>query len=122
MPYDKLLKRRRIKPYRARPREVEQLPRVAAPDPTTAEKVLPDDLDWAFDIVYDAVLQASRALGPEHTRQVTLFEQMRRQRHGLVHEVVGLVSRQEAEQALAFEKQPSGREPLAAYRATSIGT
>ncbi len=44
MPYDKLLEQRRIKSYRAKPREVEQLLQVAARDLVTAEKILPDDL------------------------------------------------------------------------------
>lgn len=62
MPYDKLLEQRRIKSYRAKSREVEQLLQVAARDLITAEKILRDDLDWAFNIVYNAVLQAGRAL------------------------------------------------------------
>lgn len=101
--------------------------RVAAPDPTTAERVLPDELDRVFKIVYDALLRAVRALmrhtgfrprgagqhwtivqfcgqalGREYKRQVTLFEQMRRKRYRRVYEMVGLVSRQEAEQVLTF--------------------
>ncbi len=129
MPYEKLLQQRRIKSYQAQPREVEQLLQIAARDLATAEKVLPEDLDWAFNIVYNAVLQAARALmlhggfrsrgadqhqtivqfcelalGPEYRRQIALFDQMRRKRHRLVYEMVGLVSRQEVEQALAFAK------------------
>ena len=129
MPYGKLLEQRRIKSYRARPREVEQLLQVATRDLVTAEKILPDDLDWAFNIVYNAILQAARALmlhkgfrprgpeqhrtvvrfceltlGPEYKRQVTFFDQIRRKRHRLVYETVGLVSRQEVEQALAFAR------------------
>jgi uncharacterized protein (UPF0332 family) len=82
MLYDKLLEQRRIKSYRAKPREVEQLLQVAARDLVTAEKILPDDLDWAFNIVYNAVLQAARALmlhngfrprGPEQHRTVVRF-------------------------------------------------
>lgn len=41
MPYDKLLEQRRIKPYQARPREMEQLLQVAARDLATAERILP---------------------------------------------------------------------------------
>jgi uncharacterized protein (UPF0332 family) len=129
MPYDKLLEQRRIKSYRAKSREVEQLLQVTARDLVTAEKILPDDLDWAFSIVYNAVLQAARALmlhkgfrprgpeqhrtvvrfceltlGPEYKRQIALFDQMRRKRHRLVYETVGLVSRQEVDQALAFAR------------------
>ena len=129
MIYDELLEQRRIKPYQAKPREIKRLLQVAARDLTTAEKLLPEDLDWAFNIVYNAVLQAARALmlhkgfrprgpeqhrtivqfcelalGPAHRRQIALFDQMRRKRHRLVYETVGLVSRQEVEQALAFAK------------------
>jgi uncharacterized protein (UPF0332 family) len=82
MPYDKLLGQRRIKAYLAKKREVERLLQVAARDLTTAEKLLPEDLDWAFNIVYNAVLQAGRALmlhkgfrprGPEQHRTVVCF-------------------------------------------------
>jgi uncharacterized protein (UPF0332 family) len=62
MPYDKLLGQRRIKPYLAKKREVERLLQVAVRDLTTAEKLLPEELDWAFNIVYNAVLQAGWAL------------------------------------------------------------
>lgn len=48
------------------------------------------------------VLFCQEALGPEYRRQVALFDQMRRKRHRLVYEMVGLVSHQEAEQALRF--------------------
>ncbi|MGD9406217.1 MAG: hypothetical protein PVH95_13815 [Anaerolineae bacterium] len=37
-----------------------------------------------------------------YERQVALFDQMRRKRHRLVYEMVGVVSNQEAEQALGF--------------------
>lgn len=41
-------------------------------------------------------------LGYEYPQQMALFDQMRRKRNRLIYEAVGLVSRQEAEQALAF--------------------
>jgi len=127
MAYERLLQQGLIRPYRAKPQEVERLLQVAARDLSTAGKILSDDADWAFNIVYNAVLQAVRALvlhegfrsrgagqhrtivlfcqealGPEYRRQVALFDQMRRKRHRLVYEMVGLVSHQEAEQALRF--------------------
>jgi uncharacterized protein (UPF0332 family) len=43
-------------------------------------------------------------LGPNYKRQIALFDQMRRKRNRLVYETVGLVSRQEVEQALAFAR------------------
>jgi uncharacterized protein (UPF0332 family) len=129
MPYDELLRQRRLRPYQPRPREITRLLQVAARDLATAEKVLPDDRDWAFSIAYNAILQAARALmlykgyrarGPDQHRtavrfceltfdasrrhQLALFDQMRRKRHRLVYEVAGLVSQQEAEQALTFAR------------------
>ena len=127
MAYERLLQQGLIRSYRAKPQEVDRLLQVAARDLSTAGKILSDDADWAFNIVYNAVLQAARALvlhegfrprgagqhrtivlfcqealGPEYRRQVALFDQMRRKRHRLVYEMVGLVSHQEAEQALRF--------------------
>jgi uncharacterized protein (UPF0332 family) len=127
MAYERLLQQGLIRPYRAKPEEVERLLQVAARDLSTAGKLLSNDTDWAFNIMYNAVLQAARALvlhegfrprgagqhrtivlfcqealGPEYRRQVALFDQMRRKRHRLVYETVGLVSHQEAEQTLAF--------------------
>jgi uncharacterized protein (UPF0332 family) len=127
MAYEKLLQEGRIRPYRARPQEVTQLLQLAARDLATAGKLLGEDADWTFNIVYNAILQAMRALmlaegfrprgaeqhwtivlfarealGPPYRRRVDLFDQMRRKRHRLVYEMVGLVSLQEAEQALAL--------------------
>lgn len=123
MAYERLLQQRRIRSYQARPQEVAQLLQIAARDLATADNLLSTDTDWAFNIVYNAVLQAARALvlhegfrprgagqhwtivefckealGPKHRGQVDLFDQMRRKRHRLVYEMAGLVSRQEAEQ------------------------
>lgn len=127
MPYDRLLQMRRIRPYQAQPQQVTQLLQLAARDLATAEKLLDQDVDWAFNIIYNAILQAMRALmlhegfrprgaeqhrtivlfaqealGPTHKRRVDLFDQMRRKRHRLVYEMTGLVSRQEVEQAFTF--------------------
>jgi len=130
MRYEKLLQQRRIRAYRSNPQEVDQLLSVASRDLATASKVLHQDLDWTFNILYNAVLQAARALvlhqgfrprgpdqhrtvvefcrltlGPEHSGQIAFFDQMRRKRHRLVYEVVGLVSRQEAEQVFSFARK-----------------
>lgn len=129
MAYERLLQQRLISNYQARPQEVRHLLQVASRDLSTAAEILPNHADWAFNIVYNAVLQAARALvmhegyrprgvgqhrtivlfcqealGPQYRRQIALFDQMRRKRHRLVYEMVGLVSHQEAEQALIFAK------------------
>jgi uncharacterized protein (UPF0332 family) len=127
MAYERLLKSGRIQPYAAQPSEVSQLLQVSERDLVTASKNLDDAADWAYTIAYNAVLQASRALmlhagfrprgGEQHAtvvefmeeygagrfeKQARLFDQMRRKRHRLVYEVAGLVSRAEAQQAIAF--------------------
>jgi hypothetical protein len=50
MAYERLLQQGRIRPYRARSQEVERLLRVAARDLATADKMLAEDVDWAFNL------------------------------------------------------------------------
>ena len=45
------------------------------------------------------------ALGESYSAQIALFDQMRRKRHRVVYEQMGLVSEQEAKQAVTFAKQ-----------------
>ncbi len=129
MSYAELNQKGKLKAYQARPQEIEGLLQIAQRDLIAAERNLPEDADWSFTMAYNAVLQAARALmfsrgyrprgtdqhrtvvrfteltlEPEYEQQVALFDQMRRKRHRLIYEAVGLVSRQEAEQALAFAK------------------
>lgn len=124
-----LRQRGRLKVYQAKPEEIERLLQAAQRDLVAAERNLPEDSDWSFTMAYNAVLQAARALmfsqgyrprgkdqhrtvvrfteltlGHEYQQQMALFDQMRRKRNRLIYEAVGLVSRQEAEQALAFAK------------------
>jgi uncharacterized protein (UPF0332 family) len=127
MPYDRLIKAGRIKPYNAQPKEIQQLLQVARRDLITAQNNLDTAPDWAFSIAYNSILQASRALifhegyrprgseqhatvvefveeklGPDHASQVHLFDQMRRKRHRVIYETVGLVSKSEAQQVIIF--------------------
>ncbi len=130
MPYEELQRQGKIKPYPARSEEIKKLLQVASRDLSAAERNLADDPDWAYTIAYNAVLQAARAvvlakgfrprgaeqhatvvqfieetLGKPYSKQIGLFDQMRRKRHRVIYEVAGLVSRKEAEQAVAFAKQ-----------------
>jgi uncharacterized protein (UPF0332 family) len=130
MPYEQLVQQGRIKPYKARPEEIQKLLKLAARDLATAERNLADDHDWAYTIAYNAVLQAARALmfakgfrprgaeshatvvqfieealGKPYASQVALFDQMRRKRHRVIYEMAGLVSKQEAEQGVQFAKK-----------------
>lgn len=129
MGLEELDRRRKITPYEAKPRTIQSLLLVARRDLVAAERNLPEDLDWSFNMSYNAALQAGRALmfsqgyrprgedqhrtvvrfvesilGADYARESALFEQMRRKRNRLIYETVGLVSRQEAEQALDFAK------------------
>lgn len=130
MPYEHLIKQGRIKPYSARPREIQQLLQVAARDLKAAERNLDESPDWAYSMAYNAILQASRALmlsdgyrprgaeqhatvvayiqerlGESESTQVHLFDQMRRKRHRIIYEVAGLVSKTEADQAVTFTRE-----------------
>lgn len=129
MPYDLLIRTNRIKPYIARPIEIQQLLDVAKRDLSAAVRNLGEDTDWAYTMAYNAVLQASRALilkegyrprgGEQHAtvvefmqerlgemfgKEVALFDQMRRKRHRVIYEIAGLVSKSEAQQAVEFAK------------------
>jgi len=130
MPYDRLLKANRIKPHRVNQKEIKQLIQLAIRDLSTATRNLEDAPDWAYSIAYNSILQAGRALiffdgyrprgseqhatvvefveerlGASYAPQVRLFDQMRRKRHRVIYEVAGLVSKKEAEQAIAFANE-----------------
>lgn len=130
MPYDRLIKTNRIKPYKARNSEIDQLLEIANRDLVTAIKNLENAPDWAYSIAYNSALQASRALmlsegyrprgseqhatvvefieerlGISHEKQVRLLDQMRRKRHRVIYEIAGLISKAEAEQAVDFVKR-----------------
>ncbi len=127
MPYERLLNSGQIKPYAARPIEIQQLLQVVTRDLKTAAQNLNEAPDWAYSIAYNSVLQAGRALmlsegyrprggeqhaavvefvterlGKAYETQVRLFDQMRRKRHRIIYEAAGLISKTEAEQAISF--------------------
>ncbi len=85
-----------------------------------------DELDWAFAVGYNAVLQASRAymfsegyrpasfeahkntlafmsaaLGREHAALMSFFDRMRVKRHHAVYDQVGLIRQREARELLS---------------------
>ncbi len=130
MSAEELERQGRIRRYQARRSEIDSLLLVARRDLVAAERNLPEDADWSYNMSYNAVLQAARALmfsqgyrprdadqhrtvvrfarvslGDAYARETALFDQMRRKRNRLVYETVGLVSGQEARQALAFAQR-----------------
>jgi uncharacterized protein (UPF0332 family) len=44
-------------------------------------------------------------LGTAYAAQVRLFDQMRRKRHRVIYEIAGLISKNEAEQAITFARE-----------------
>ena len=130
MNLEELERRGKIKRYQARPRQIRSLLLIARRDLVAAERNLAEDADWSYNMSYNALLQAARALlfsqgyrprgtdqhrtvvrfatvslGEAYVREMALFDQMRRKRNRLIYETVGLVSRQEAQQALAFAQR-----------------
>jgi uncharacterized protein (UPF0332 family) len=118
MPYDDLLRDKRIQLYHAAPAEIRSLLSIAERDLRTAARNIAEDPDWAYNIAYNAVLQSARALmiftgfrprgsehhatvvkfteeclGGEFLHQIAMFDRMRRTRNRSVYEVGGIVSK-----------------------------
>jgi uncharacterized protein (UPF0332 family) len=129
MPYDDLLRDKRIQPYRAALAEIRSLLSIAERDLRTAARNIAEDPDWAYNIAYNAILQSARALmmsagfrprgadhhatvvkfteeclGKEFLSQVAVFDRMRRTRNRSVYEMDGMISTQEAQDAVAFAR------------------
>ena len=129
MPYEALLAAGKIQKQPPQPRTIRDLLSLAERDISVAAQTLEVDPDWAFNIAYNGILQASRALmlkqgsrprGPEqHTTavrflkealgeafadQVATIDQMRRKRHKAVYEASGRIGAGEAQQAVSFAR------------------
>ncbi len=129
MPYEKLLSERRVKRQSPKPDAIRDILLLAERDVKVAEQTLEVDPDWAFNIAYNSVLQASRAYmlregfrprGPnQHAtvvrfleeafaqklpEDVATFDQMRRKRHRAVYDTAGRIGASEAEQAVIFAR------------------
>jgi uncharacterized protein (UPF0332 family) len=127
MPYADLQREKRIQPYLATPAEIRSLLSIAERDLRTAARNLAEDPDWAYNIAYNAILQSARALmmsvgfrprgaehhatvvkfteeclGKEFLPQVAVFDRMRRTRNRSIYEMDGMISMQEAQDAVAF--------------------
>lgn len=130
MPYETLIKSGQLTPYKSTKNEIIQLMRIAGRDIKAAKRNLVDDPDWAYNMSYNALLQASRALimhegyrtrggeqhhavvifireklGEKFSDQVALFDQMRRKRHRLIYETTGIVSKDEVKSMITFCEQ-----------------
>lgn len=126
MGYEELLRTRTIEPVRVTPREIAGLMALAKRDIEASQAMLASDLDWAFAIAYNGILQMSIAymnsLGyrprgegkhfntfrfmaeslPEEAPVIRRLQRLRRKRNATVYEQPGLVGETEARDVVAF--------------------
>jgi uncharacterized protein (UPF0332 family) len=125
MSIERLVQAGSIHPFRATSDEVDKALQVARRDLALAENILSESLDWSYSIAYNAVLQACRAymfhLGyrPASSaahkatfefmqiavdqplkRAVSYFDRVRKKRHRIIYNEVGLVTEKEARELL----------------------
>lgn len=109
---------------------VSELIELAERDLKTAKKVLKQDLDWAFNIAYNSMLQSSRALmffhgfravgkdqhltvenfvsialGKKFREKINAFDRIRRKRHIATYDRAGIVSNYEANYSILTAKE-----------------
>ena len=126
MPYDELLRTRRIRKETISKTEVSRALARAARDLRTARHVMAEDWDWGFAIAYDAVHQVSRAymfaegyrpaskeshknvfafmreaMGEEFAELIGYFDRIRTKRHRAIYDVAGLITETEAKNLFA---------------------
>lgn len=129
MSYKKLLAKGLIKSFKAEPSQIKDQLVIARRDMKAAQEMMGKDNDWAYSIAYNALLQAARALmfaegyrpsgegqhktaimfaqialGKKFEDEVRFFDKMRIKRNQVVYDIAGLVSEEEAKQALEFAR------------------
>lgn len=125
MPYQKLLKKGKIKIHQATPEEIKHILGIADRDLGFAKKAMAYNWDWAFTIAYNAALSASRAymfkvgyrpssteshktvwsfmllaLSEEHHDRIHFFNRMRVKRNKNLYDHAGLISETEGRQII----------------------
>lgn len=130
MSYEELLAKNLIKPFKATDQQIRKQMELAGRDLVAAKAMLGVNNDWAYNIAYNAMLQAvralmygegfrpvgegqhktailfaERALGEKFEDEVHFFDKMRTKRHQAVYDTAGLVSENEVKQALVFARK-----------------
>ena len=122
MTLDELEREGYIKRLPADKKKVEDALNLAKRDIKVAKSVFGEDVDWAFSIAYNAMLQIIRALmfskgyrpsGRNQHISVVMFaelflrreevivlDRMRRKRHATIYDTAGTISEKEAENAV----------------------
>lgn len=128
--YSELLDAGRVKKGRFALRQAEQCLRIARRDLETARTVIETSPEWAFNIAYNAMHQAGRAfmfragyravgeghhatvvrflelgLGGGFEEDLALLDRMRRKRNRATYELVGTISRKEADEAISAAEE-----------------
>lgn len=123
--YSELIKENRIKAGKFSRKQVQDCLNLAKRDIATARKIVAENPDWGYNIAYNAMLQAARAvmfskgyratgegqhatviqfahiaLGEEFTSTLEFMDRMRRKRNMVVYDMAGLVSSKEATEAI----------------------
>jgi hypothetical protein len=126
MSYEELLRKRAIEPVMVTPREIAELLALSKRDIKASEAMIGTDLDWAFAISYNGILQMSIAymnyLGfrprgegkhfntfrfmeealPEDAHMIRRLQKLRKKRNITIYEQAGLVSEKEALDVVGF--------------------
>jgi hypothetical protein len=126
MSFEELLRSRAIEPVKVTPREIAELLALSKRDVRTASAMLSTDLDWAFAIAYNGILQVSIAymnsLGyrprgegkhfntfqfmaqalPDEAPMIRRLQKLRKKRNMTIYEQAGLVSEKEATDVIDF--------------------
>jgi len=134
MSYKELADKDLIKPFRAKGQQIKKQMELASRDLKAAKAMLGVNNDWTYNIAYNAILQAVRALmyvegyrpvgegqhktailfaelalGEKFEDEVHFFDKMRTKRNQAVYDSAGIVSEEEAKQSLLFAKKFVGR-------------
>jgi uncharacterized protein (UPF0332 family) len=123
--YSELVKANRIKAGRFSQKQVLDCLNLAERDIATAKKIIAENADWGYNIAYNAMLQAARAvmfskgyrvtgerqhattiqfaqisLGDKFNSTIEFMDRMRRKRNRAVYDMAGIVSSKEASEAI----------------------
>jgi uncharacterized protein (UPF0332 family) len=129
MTIDELIKEGKLHRFEAKPEEIDKCLEIARRDLPLAEKILVDDLDWCFSITYNAIFQACRAymfslgyrpaaseahkttfefmeltIEEPYKETITYFDRVRKKRHKILYDEVGLITEKEADELLRLAK------------------
>lgn len=127
MNLEDLEKKKLIEKYQVSSEEIKAILESARSDLKTAQDLLNTDVCWAFNIAYNAILQAGIALmytegfrpigeakhvsvilflrkflGKEYTNSLNRFNQMRRKRNKAVYGILRDITEYEAEDSVKF--------------------